>query len=129
MISFAESLAAKFPEDEREELIEFMANALRSLSPQDRAEVMDLHAAEVRAKIREYGGLITTEQAREKMYNEKIERVYEIAKDLAMRSSHATLLRDLEIYRETPEVAILKHMPLSDLLHRMRQLRDKGLST
>lgn len=51
MTSFAESLAEKLPAEEREELIKFMADAWRSLSPKDRAELLDLRAVQIRAKM------------------------------------------------------------------------------
>jgi hypothetical protein len=66
-MTYAESIAEKLPVEEREELIKFMGDAFRSLSPEEKGIVIDLNLANIRAKIREYGGLVTENQAREKI--------------------------------------------------------------
>ena len=84
----------KLPQEECEELIKLLGVAFRSLSPQNKAEVMDIHAAAIRAKIREHCGLISKDQASEKNLDEGSRKVYGIVRRWGDQTGNVALLRD-----------------------------------
>jgi hypothetical protein len=70
-------------------------------------------------------GMITTEDAREEYLTKDAGAILPMLQRLGERTVKVGFLRDLEKYKETPSVALLKHFSVLELLRRMRELRDK----
>jgi hypothetical protein len=129
------SFIERLPPDERDELIEFLNDSFDSLSPpEQKAFVIDSQAADTRAKIRKHGGLITEEQANERIDKETAPLIYEVLWRWAVKQAtkkdaknrDVAFVRDLEKYKETPQVAILKHFKCSNIVSvAQERLREK----
>jgi uncharacterized protein (DUF2235 family) len=105
----------KLPEDEREELIKFLADEFRSLSPTDKGFVKAHHVIYMQSKVAERGGMVTEEDIMQQNHEKLVQKVPELQR-IAAKHGNTALYRDLEKYRETPEVAILKHHSLRDFV-------------
>jgi hypothetical protein len=125
-MTFTDFLLSKLPEEEREELIQLLADRLSSLSPADKGFAIAQNTLNTQARIRKHGGLITEDQAIEKIHDELVQGVPKLQR-FAAKIGDAALYRDLEKYRELPEIALAKHYSFNCFVQveKERQQKEK----
>jgi hypothetical protein len=107
----------------------------QQLTAQDQATMMSINADMKRQKKREFdsdmrnasmGMTIDESKAEELAYLEKSPLVYAELKRAAEITGNMELLRDVERFKETPDIPLIKHFHGASWLHQ-RQLVSQGL--
>jgi hypothetical protein len=111
---------SRLPKDEREEVSQLLADRLGALSHQERGFAIAEHRLNIQAKIRKHGGLITEDQAEEKIHETLVQGVPKLQR-WALENHKTAFYWDLEKYRELPEIALAKHYSFNSFVQVVKE--------
>ena len=72
------------------------------------------------------GATIDDMKAQELAYLERAPLVYQTLKRIAENSQNMELLRDVERFRQTPDIPLFKHFNITSWIHHLRSLVNKA---